>query len=157
MRIPISKADRFRILTRDNYACQYCGKKAPDVVLEIDHKTPVSKGGDNAIDNLVTSCFDCNRGKGANTVEANIKTISDKSDFGLIFAAAAENLGRSDREKAFYKKLLITAYTSFHTVCASDLISEIIRCTDMDAARRNIFYMVFAELSNRIDVESEEE
>lgn len=65
MRIPISKNDRFRILSRDNHTCQYCGKKAPDVVLEIDHKVPVSKGGSNKHENLVTSCFDCNRGKGS--------------------------------------------------------------------------------------------
>lgn len=37
---------------------------APDVVLEIDHINPVVNGGDNDIMNLVTSCFDCNRGKG---------------------------------------------------------------------------------------------
>lgn len=65
MRIPISKTDRFRILTRDNHTCQYCGKKAPDAVLEIDHKVPVSKGGTNKHSNLVTSCFECNRGKGS--------------------------------------------------------------------------------------------
>ena len=33
------------------------------MILEIDHITPVSKGGDNSILNLVTSCRDCNRGK----------------------------------------------------------------------------------------------
>lgn len=37
---------------------------APDVVLEIDHINPVANGGDNDIMNLITSCFDCNRGKG---------------------------------------------------------------------------------------------
>lgn len=63
MRIPITKSLRFSVLSRDNYTCQYCGKKAPDISLEIDHKVPVSKGGDNTIDNLTTSCFDCNRGK----------------------------------------------------------------------------------------------
>jgi len=38
---------------------------APDVVLEVDHINPVKNGGDNNILNLVTSCMDCNRGKGA--------------------------------------------------------------------------------------------
>mgnify|MGYP002623619889 CR=1 FL=1 len=33
------------------------------MILEIDHIIPVSKGGDNSIMNLVTSCRDCNRGK----------------------------------------------------------------------------------------------
>lgn len=34
---------RFRILERDNFTCQYCGNKAPDVILHVDHKIPFSK------------------------------------------------------------------------------------------------------------------
>lgn len=63
MRKQIKQSKRFAVFNRDNHTCQYCGKKAPGVVLEIDHKIPVSKGGDNSMGNLVTSCFDCNRGK----------------------------------------------------------------------------------------------
>ena len=48
---------------RDKFVCQYCGRSAPDVVLEVDHIVPVSKGGDNSMLNLITSCRDCNRGK----------------------------------------------------------------------------------------------
>ena len=62
-RKPIPKKLRFEVFKRDKFTCQYCGKSAPDVVLEIDHIVPVSKGGDNDIMNLVTSCSDCNRGK----------------------------------------------------------------------------------------------
>lgn len=59
----INKKLRFEVLKRDKFTCQYCGKSAPDVVLEIDHIKPVSKGGANDIMNLITSCKDCNRGK----------------------------------------------------------------------------------------------
>lgn len=59
----LSKRIRFEVLKRDKFTCQYCGKSAPDVVLEIDHIKPVSKGGKNDIMNLITSCKDCNRGK----------------------------------------------------------------------------------------------
>ena len=59
----IPKRVRFEVLKRDKFTCQYCGRQAPDVVLNIDHITPVSKGGTNDITNLVTSCFDCNSGK----------------------------------------------------------------------------------------------
>lgn len=59
----IPKVVRFEVLKRDKFTCQYCGRAAPDVILEIDHVLPVSKGGDNSILNLVTSCRDCNRGK----------------------------------------------------------------------------------------------
>ena len=61
----ISVKKRFNVLKRDKYICQYCGLKAPDVTLEIDHIIPTSKGGSSIIDNLTTSCWDCNRGKGS--------------------------------------------------------------------------------------------
>jgi hypothetical protein len=59
----ISKKVRFEVFKRDSFKCQYCGCSAPDVILHIDHIQPVSKGGDNDITNLITSCFDCNMGK----------------------------------------------------------------------------------------------
>lgn len=59
----IGKKKRFEVFKRDSFTCQYCGKSAPGVVLELDHIKPVSKGGNNGYLNLVTSCFDCNRGK----------------------------------------------------------------------------------------------
>ena len=63
-RKPISKKLRFEVFKRDSFTCQYCGRKAPDVILEVDHIKPVSDGGTNTILNLVTSCQECNRGKG---------------------------------------------------------------------------------------------
>lgn len=59
----ISRKLRFEIFKRDNFTCGYCGQQPPEVILEIDHILPVSKGGDDDINNLLTSCFDCNRGK----------------------------------------------------------------------------------------------
>ncbi|HCE6639534.1 TPA: HNH endonuclease [Pseudomonas aeruginosa] len=59
----IRKSVRFEVFKRDNFICQYCGAKAPDVVLHVDHINPVSKGGDNEIINLVTACLPCNLGK----------------------------------------------------------------------------------------------
>lgn len=63
-RKPISKKTRFEIFKRDKFTCQYCGRIAPDVILEIDHIKPIAEGGDNNMLNLITSCMDCNRGKG---------------------------------------------------------------------------------------------
>ena len=62
-RKPISKRVRFAIFERDQYTCQYCGKQPPDVVLELDHIQPHSKGGSDEPLNLTTSCKDCNLGK----------------------------------------------------------------------------------------------
>jgi hypothetical protein len=65
----ISKKVRFEVFKRDAFTCQYCGKAAPDVILHVDHIEPVSKGGGNDILNLITSCADCNGGKGATKLD----------------------------------------------------------------------------------------
>jgi 5-methylcytosine-specific restriction endonuclease McrA len=65
----LTKRVRFEILKRDGFACRYCGAKAPDVVLHCDHVHPVSRGGKNELENLVTACRDCNAGKGARLIE----------------------------------------------------------------------------------------
>lgn len=54
---------RWQILERDKYVCQYCGQGAPDVKLEVDHKVALADGGTNDLNNLITSCWACNRGK----------------------------------------------------------------------------------------------
>lgn len=54
---------RFQVLTRDNYACRYCGAFAPTAVLVVDHVVPKSKGGQDVLENLVTACEPCNSGK----------------------------------------------------------------------------------------------
>lgn len=61
----VSPRSRFEIFKRDKFTCQYCGSKAPDVVLEVDHIAPVAEGGTNDPLNLVTACTTCNGGKGA--------------------------------------------------------------------------------------------
>jgi hypothetical protein len=59
----IPKKLRFEVFKRDSFACQYCGRKAPEVILEIDHIKPHSKGGTDDLLNLVTACEWCNSGK----------------------------------------------------------------------------------------------
>ncbi len=60
----ISKKVRFEVFKRDRFTCTYCGKRPPEVMLELEHIVPVADGGADTIDNLTTSCTDCNRGKG---------------------------------------------------------------------------------------------
>lgn len=60
----ISTTTRFEVFKRDSFTCQYCGRKAPEVVLELEHIEPHSKGGSDDILNLITSCWACNNGKG---------------------------------------------------------------------------------------------
>lgn len=78
-REPISAKLRFDVFKRDSFTCQYCGKMSPDVVLEVDHIKPVAVGGDNSILNLITSCFECNRGKGKRVLSSNA-TLKKQQD-----------------------------------------------------------------------------
>ena len=72
----LSKKIRFEVFKRDKFTCQYCGQKAPDIILHVDHIDPVARGGDNDIINLITSCFDCNSGKRDRKLDDN--TIVEK-------------------------------------------------------------------------------
>lgn len=67
----LTKKVRFEVFKRDSFTCQYCGSKAPDVILEVDHINPVSKGGANELINLITSCYSCNRGKSDRKISDN--------------------------------------------------------------------------------------
>lgn len=80
-RKPISKRTRFDVFKRDGFCCQYCGQKPPTVVLEIDHIHPVSEGGGNSKDNLITACFDCNRGKSNNLLTTMPESLQERAQF----------------------------------------------------------------------------
>lgn len=55
---------RKSILQRDNFTCQYCGKKPKKEDINLDHVIPKSRGGTNSWSNLVASCIYCNAKKG---------------------------------------------------------------------------------------------
>jgi hypothetical protein len=76
----ISKKIRFDVFKRDSFQCQYCGQFPPKVILEIDHVHPVSKGGSNDIDNLLTACFDCNRGKSNGLITSIPLSVTEKTE-----------------------------------------------------------------------------
>lgn len=61
----LSNALRYEILKRDGFKCKLCGATRKDDKLNIDHITPISKGGKTIKDNLRTLCQRCNSGKGA--------------------------------------------------------------------------------------------
>lgn len=60
---------RYEVLRRDNYTCRFCGSRAPDVFLEIDHVIPRSHGGLDVASNLQVLCEECNAGKSATMPE----------------------------------------------------------------------------------------
>jgi hypothetical protein len=78
-REPVSKKRRFDVFKRDMFCCQYCGRMPPAVVLEIDHILPVASGGKSSIDNLITACFDCNRGKGSVPLSSVPQSVAEQA------------------------------------------------------------------------------
>lgn len=74
----LTKKSRFDVFKRDDFTCQYCGSHPPSVTLEVDHIKPVSKGGTNDVDNLIASCFDCNRGKSNHDLDSIPLSITEK-------------------------------------------------------------------------------
>jgi len=77
-RISISKRVRFDIFSRDGFTCKYCGRQSDVVPLHVDHVLPVCQGGTNDPENLITSCEECNLGKGGKTIPQHIPTESDR-------------------------------------------------------------------------------
>lgn len=89
---------KYTIWERDGYVCSYCGDTVIDLSTvsdmavdnnwswekyertlkelylssaSIDHKVPISKGGNNELENLTTSCIKCNTKKGSKYEKEN--------------------------------------------------------------------------------------
>lgn len=112
----VSKRLRYEILRRDNHTCRYCGATAPDVPLRIDHVTPVTLGGADTPDNLVTACQDCNSGKSSSSPDAN--HVANVSDDALRWATAmeqaAENLRQEQAPKTEYRDAFLAEWSRWH-------------------------------------------
>ena len=86
-RISLSKRE---VLRRDNFTCQYCGRRSHH--LTIDHIVPRHMGGGHSWTNLVAACSPCNRRKGGRTPEqANMALLRQPFEPS---ASAAYRFGR---------------------------------------------------------------
>ncbi len=63
---PRVKLTRREIFIRDQFTCQYCGRRMHD--LTIDHVVPKSRGGEHTWENLVSACKACNHRKGGKSL-----------------------------------------------------------------------------------------
>ena len=64
---PRVSTKREAILSRDGWACRYCGTAVSLRTAHVDHVIPHSRGGSSDADNLVAACARCNLAKGART------------------------------------------------------------------------------------------
>ena len=97
----LGNAVRFKILQRDGFRCQYCGRTPPAVVLHVDHVVAVADGGGNDEENLVAACSDCNHGKFTRAIEAE----SVPRDFKAMAQDARERAAQLREYRAQLKAL----------------------------------------------------
>ncbi len=62
------KENRLKVFERDKYLCHYCQKLLTRFSATLDHIQPVSQGGDNSYENLVTACLQHNSQRGAQPI-----------------------------------------------------------------------------------------
>lgn len=93
----VSKTTRYEVLRRDGFTCRYCGAKAPDVEIHVDHVVPVSLGGSDDPTNLVAACRDCNAGKGTTMPDAEL--VAEVDDRAVRFMAALETAAEMRRQQ----------------------------------------------------------
>jgi 5-methylcytosine-specific restriction endonuclease McrA len=65
--LPRVRLCRKEVFRRDEYTCQYCGRKTHR--LTMDHVMPRYRGGRHSWQNLVSACPACNRRKGGKTLD----------------------------------------------------------------------------------------
>lgn len=95
-RKPLGNTVRFEVFKRDGFTCQYCGAHPPEVVLEVDHIDPVAAGGSDDEGNLVTACFNCNRGKAARLLSVAPESLT----------ARAARVAEAEAQLAGYREVM---------------------------------------------------
>ena len=71
---PLSNRELF---LRDAHLCLYCGRQFSEQHLTRDHLVPLSRGGKDRWNNVVSACRPCNHAKGARTPEeANMAVLA---------------------------------------------------------------------------------
>lgn len=94
----VTKRLRYEILRRDNHACRYCGARAPEAELVVDHVVARALGGGDEPSNLVASCKACNSGKSSVPADATIveDVTADALRWAQAIRGAADALAADD-------------------------------------------------------------
>lgn len=115
---------RFEVFKRDAFTCRYCGSQSPEAILEVDHVLLRVGGGSDELDNLVTACYACNRGKGARLL-TDMPPESDLHEKAILIAEHEMQLAalqhwrlkqraREDRELNKVRRLWCAHRTAYH-------------------------------------------
>jgi hypothetical protein len=103
---------RFEVFKRDHFTCQYCGAQPPDVVLVVDHITPVCQGGDTTLENLVTACEACNQGKAGKP----LSNVPIRPDADLLYLETQQEIAEIRRYRQAIDKRLVELNATVKTL-----------------------------------------
>jgi hypothetical protein len=105
----VSKRLRYEILSRDGEACCKCGRRPPDVELQVDHVIPVALGGSDEPSNLQTLCKECNSGK--SSVPPDAPLVAQVSSQAVAMAEALQIVAK---ERAANRKRASKIHGAFY-------------------------------------------
>ena len=90
LRRSASRQLRGRVFKAADGRCHYCRDEIdPFSNWQLDHKTPLSKGGGDHEENIVASCHLCNRRKGSRTAVEFLAAMARRRE-RLVQTAASE-------------------------------------------------------------------
>lgn len=140
-------------MRRDGFTCRYCGMKAADSELHVDHVLPEALGGGDEPGNLVTACVDCNQGKASTSPDQAI--VEAVADDDLEWARALEKAAEIRQGDRAARNAYIDAFDqkwlSWH---AGDPDNKIPRPRDWRQSIENFYNagLPEAELIHLVDV-----
>jgi hypothetical protein len=144
-----SKRIRFEVFKRDSFKCQYCGRTPPAIILEVDHINPKANGGKSDINNYVTACFDCNRGKGPvpldqvpSSLQVNIAEMKERQAQLKAYSSFLESV---DQELVADADRVNNA---FHQYIPDRSLSEQFRNTTLKTFQRRLPVLKIVEAMN---------
>lgn len=110
--------NRHRILARDHYRCQYCGKRGTAFDLTLDHILPRSRGGRTIAENLVAACPTCNGRKGDRTPEeARMPLLTNPA--ALFYGLERAELRLAAMARPEWKKYLFLEHAEYEQAAMS--------------------------------------
>lgn len=107
------------LFARDDYSCQYCGRRRHELktrqYLTRDHVLPISRGGDNSWENVVTACSPCNNRKGGRLPEeAGMRLLGtpvEPNYVHLVWAVRRVTPVQAKYVRMFYGEEVLSAIT----------------------------------------------
>jgi hypothetical protein len=64
----LKRENRIKVFDRDSYVCHFCGKQLTRLTATVRELQPITEGGDDSRENLVTACLECNSKKSVDRI-----------------------------------------------------------------------------------------